>query len=289
MKKLPIIVALMAVGAVGALAKEPFSTLMNRAERAYNTGDYAGAEAAYSEILRDYPENQRGMVLYNLGLMQTYQGKDAEALVNIDSAAILEPDNIRILDQRAKLRYEAGDIDGARADYEKVVAADDSATTAIFMLGSIALAQNDTATAMRSFQRLQALQPDEDATLMAFAGYYTKVKDYPAAIAQYDKLIERKPEAQTLISRAANYLMLDSLDRAGADIDQAIALDPQDGEAYYMRAALAKKRYDLVSAKSDAKKALELGVSQRRVRAMLGALPDEEKAEETPAAPESAE
>ncbi|MCM1336821.1 MAG: tetratricopeptide repeat protein [Candidatus Amulumruptor caecigallinarius] len=275
MKKLPIIAMVAAAATLMAGAKEPWNALMNRAERAYNSGDYAGAEAAYSEMLRDYPESQRAMVLYNLGVMQTYQGKDAEALLTLDSAVVLDPENPRILEQRATLLYEKGDLDGARADYEKVVAADDSATTAMFMLGSIALNQNDTATALRSFEKLRALQPEEEGTLMAFAGYYTKVKDYPAAIAQYDKLIERKPEAQTLISRAANYLMLDSLDAAAADIDRAITLAPDDGEAYYMRAALAKKRYDLQGTKADAQKALELGVSARRIQALLGALPEE--------------
>lgn len=275
MKKLPVIAVMAAAATVVAGAKEPWATLLQRAERAYTTGDYAGAEAAYGEMLRDYPDHERGMVLYNMGVMQTCQGKDAEALVTLDSAVALEPDNPRILDQRATLLYEKGDLDAARADYEKVVATDDSATTAMFMLGSIALAQNDTATARMSFEKLQAVQPDEEATLMAWAGYYTKVKDYPGAIAVYDKLIARKPEAQTLISRAANLLMLDSLDAAGADINEAIALAPDDGEAYYMRAALAKKRYDLQGAKADAQRALELGVSPQRVRAMLGALPEE--------------
>ena len=50
-----------------------------------------------------------------------------------------------------------------------------------------------------------------------------------------------------------------------------------DGEAYYLRAGLNKKRYQLDAAKEDGQKAISLGVDPRRVALLLGALPDELK------------
>lgn len=274
MKKASLIIAGLAVATLAINAAEPFKTLITRAEKQYNSADYAGAEVTYKTLIKDYPKRQRGLMFYNLALTQTMQGKDSLAVANLDSALVYEPKKPRIIEERARIRYDNGDMDGAFNDFAQVVALDDSATISLFMLGNIAMNRNDTVTARKSFERLSVLVPDDISTHQAMAALNTKTKNYQAAIAEYDFLIANKPEAQHYISRAANLLMLDKDDAAAADIAKALELDPNDGEAYYMRAALAKKRYNLKQAKADAQKAIQLGVSPAKTKALLGALPD---------------
>lgn len=168
----------------------------------------------------------------------------------------------------------AGDMAGAIADYGKLTEINPDAFYAFYIHGSLALNSGDTVAAKKSFLRLRELVPGSEADHKAWAAYNTKIKDYPAAIAEYNALIAQKPEIEAYLGRAAAHMMLEQLDDASMDIADAMRLDPNDGEAYYLRAGLNKKRYQFDSAKEDGKKAISLGVDPRRVELLLGALPD---------------
>jgi tetratricopeptide (TPR) repeat protein len=67
-------------------------------------------------------------------------------------------------------------------------------------------------------------------------------KDYDRAIADYDQAIQLDPkDANAYVSRGLAYHGKKDYDRAIADYNQAIQLDPKDADAYFSR-GLAKRR-----------------------------------------------
>lgn len=275
MKKILIAACTIACAVAVTVAKEPFNYLLGNADKAISEGNWAEAERNYRQLIDEYPDSRQiPYIMSNMALMQSNQGNDSLALQTLDAAFLMDSTNLSIIENRATILVNMGDNRRAMDDFARIVRSDSLNTFALFYHGSLALNSGDTITARSSFDRLRLLRPDDEATHKAFAAYYTKVRNYPAAIAEYNILIAKKPEVETYLSRAANNLMLDRLDDASQDIAEAMRMDSNDGEAYLLRAALNKKRYELDAAKADGKRAMQLGVSPRRVSALLGVLPD---------------
>lgn len=275
MKRFFAIVAALACIASYMTAKDTFNDILSRANKAENAQDWAAAEQAYRQIITDYPESKQiSQLIANLSLVQSLQGRDSVAIATLDEGLAKNSADTLLLERRGQMRMNINDLQGAMADFGKITELKPDAFYAFYIHGSLALSVNDTVAAKNDFVRLHELAPDTEADHKAWAAYYTKVKDYPAAIAQYDALIAKKPEIETYLGRAAANMMLERLDEASMDIADAMRIDPNDGEAYYLRAGLNKKRYQFDAAKEDGKKAINLGVEPRRVELLLGSLPD---------------
>ncbi|MFG6390953.1 MAG: tetratricopeptide repeat protein [Candidatus Amulumruptor sp.] len=275
MKISSVLLAAMLCVSAYTTAQESFNLILSRANKAENAQDWAAAEKEYKQLITSYPESKQiSQIVANLSLVQSLQGRDSVAIATLDDGLAKNASDTLLLERRGQLRMNAGDMAGAIADYGKLTEINPDAFYAFYIHGSLALNSGDTVAAKKSFLRLRELVPGSEADHKAWAAYNTKIKDYPAAIAEYNALIAQKPEIEAYLGRAAAHMMLEQLDDASMDIADAMRLDPNDGEAYYLRAGLNKKRYQFDSAKEDGKKAISLGVDPRRVELLLGALPD---------------
>ncbi len=275
MKISSVLLAAMLCVSAYTIAQESFNLILSRANKAENAQDWAAAEKEYKQLITSYPESKQiSQIVANLSLVQSLQGRDSVAIATLDDGLAKNASDTLLLERRGQLRMNAGDMAGAIADYGKLTEINPDAFYAFYIHGSLALNSGDTVAAKKSFLRLRELVPRSEADHKAWAAYNTKIKDYPAAIAEYNALIAQKPEIEAYLGRAAAHMMLEQLDDASMDIADAMRLDPNDGEAYYLRAGLNKKRYQFDAAKEDGKKAISLGVDPRRVELLLGALPD---------------
>lgn len=275
MKISSVLLAAMLCVSAYTTAQESFNLILSRANKAENAQDWAAAEKEYKQLITLYPESKQiSQIVANLSLVQSLQGRDSVAIATLDDGLAKNASDTLLLERRGQLRMNAGDMAGAIADYGKLTEINPDAFYAFYIHGSLALNSGDTVAAKKSFLRLRELVPGSEADHKAWAAYNTKIKDYPAAIAEYNALIAQKPEIEAYLGRAAAHMMLEQLDDASMDIADAMRVDPNDGEAYYLRAGLNKKRYQFDAAKEDGKKAISLGVDPRRVELLLGALPD---------------
>lgn len=275
MKISSVLLAAMLCVSAYTTAQESFNLILSRANKAENAQDWAAAEKEYKQLITSYPESKQiSQIVANLSLVQSLQGRDSVAIATLDDGLAKNASDTLLLERRGQLRMNAGDMSGAIADYGKLTEINPDAFYAFYIHGSLALNSGDTVAAKKSFLRLRELVPGSEADHKAWAAYNTKIKDYPAAIAEYNALIAQKPEIEAYLGRAAAHMMLEQLDDASMDIADAMRVDPNDGEAYYLRAGLNKKRYQFDAAKEDGKKAISLGVDPRRVELLLGALPD---------------
>jgi len=125
----------------------------------------------------------------------------------------------------------------------------------IFVRG--ASLRNSEAT-IELYSRAIALDPDfSTAYNNRGLAYYDK-GDYDRAIADYDQAIQLEPDATTYYSRGLAYYYKGDYDRAIADYDQAIKLKPDYAIAYRSRGRAYRKKGDYDRAIADLNQAIAL-------------------------------
>jgi tetratricopeptide (TPR) repeat protein len=87
----------------------------------------------------------------------------------------------------------------------------------------------------------------------------------------YNRVLELAPtNAAVFNNRGLAYFALNQYERAIADYDQAIALDPTDAFAFYLRAGTYEKVGDPSAARRDFRRAMALGfpLAEARLKAL---------------------
>jgi tetratricopeptide (TPR) repeat protein len=106
---------------------------------------------------------------------------------------------------------------------------------------------------------------------------YQKKGEVDRAIADYNKAIKLDPKyAGAYLNRGAAYYRKGEVDRAIADYNKAIKLDPNDANAYNNRGAAYQKKGDKDQAIADFRKALEIDPSHQNAKKglkLLGVTP----------------
>ncbi len=186
-------------------------------------GDFKKAESIFGEAIRrgnDDPE-----LLYNLGISLAKMGKYPAAVVQLDKALAIRED-AATLAQRAFCYFKLGKLKEAAADAERANNLDIRVAYSYHTLGLLALRDKKFAAAEKFFSEGLAWEP-ENAELLAARGF-SKYK-------------------------------IQNLSAALEDLDAAIEIDPNSGEAFYTRAAVKHVSGQQLEACTDYRKAVELG------------------------------
>jgi tetratricopeptide (TPR) repeat protein/S1-C subfamily serine protease len=97
----------------------------------------------------------------------------------------------------------------------------------------------DYPKAIADYDKAIAINPEYAVAYSNRGTTYSALKDYPKAIADYDKAIAINPEdAQAYNNRGITYSDLKDYPKAIADYIKFIAINPEDAQAYYNRGAL---------------------------------------------------
>ncbi len=117
----------------------------------------------------------------------------------------------------------------------------------------------DLQAALVEFESATAFTPDDPESLLWQGVIHAELNApdqaeiaFDAAFALYDT------EYGFLLERAMAYLRAGDVAAASADVEQAIAQNPEEGRGYYMRASVAAGQGDYSTAAEDLEKAAEL-------------------------------
>lgn len=132
-----------------------------RGDRAYRSGAYSEAEAAYQTALRWDPDNPQYRI--NLGWTKRKQGSTAAAIAEWREALDRDPDPSRLYRPLADAYLELGDRAEARAWYERGWGSGRREPEAAYHLAEIALQENQRERAIQRFSDLSTL-PEWDET-----------------------------------------------------------------------------------------------------------------------------
>lgn len=153
------------------------------------SGEDKNPEAAYDIIMQgreDYPED-KVLAEYEIQLLLQLNKMD-EAMASIEQALQNDPDNAGILLRSGYLKEQAGDMEGALADYKKSVVADPEFYDGNYYTGALLLDKS-----LKILNELSALPDDEWEAKSQTMGDEANLH-YKEAVGYFEKALEIKPE-----------------------------------------------------------------------------------------------
>ena len=155
---------------------------------------------------------------------------------------------------RAEQRFQAGDFDGAIADYSEAIRLDSRMPEAWCARGAIWGEKGEYDKALADSNEALRLKPDYVEALNNRGNAWGEKGEYDKAIADYDEAIRLKPDHVSAWNNRGNaWLATGEYDKAIADYDEAIHLKPDYAEAWLNRGNAwdGKNEYDKAIADFD--------------------------------------
>ena len=247
-----------------------YYNLFDSAQSAITAQNFAVAETYFSRMLAADPTNENNsLVLSNLATVQRYQNKLQEALKNYNMAIDLTPNAVTLILNRAALLTQMDSLEYALHDYQRVIAIEPNNAEALYSHGTLSLQQGRDSIAAEDFNTLLGYDPNSGLAHQGLGNLYKARKNYRKAVQYYTDVIRVKPSSELLANRADCYLMLQQLNEASKDIQQALELTPDDALLYVLRAKLNKMRFNYEDVERDIKLASKYGMPRAQVEQML--------------------
>ncbi|HVO44035.1 MAG TPA: tetratricopeptide repeat protein [Aggregatilineales bacterium] len=162
------------------------------------------------------------------------------------------------LDEGAS-RFDAGDLDGAIAQFSAAIALDPANEEAYLRRGNARYYKADYPGALADYSKAAQLKPGDAIAFFNLCNAQYYLKDYDGALADCDTAIRLDPSRGPVYdSRGLVRSLQGDLDGAIRDYTQAIALDANDVIAYRNRGLAYQKKHDLTSALADFDKAIQI-------------------------------
>ena len=243
-----------------------------RAIAKINLEDYAGAEADASKALELNPFltdawEVRGVARQNMG-------RDRQAIEDYTEALKLLPRNRQLLFNKALALNDIKEYDEARAAFEELIRFYPNFDNAYLGRARVNLVAADTTAALDDIEKALAINRNAlNAYIMRADISINSNGDYERALADIDEAIKLQPHMAGLyINRAFIRYKLDSYNGAMADYDYALTLEPLNSTALFNRGLLLTEVSANDLALEDFNRVLELDPDDYRAlynRAMI--------------------
>ena len=161
---------------------------------------------------------------------------------------------------RASARRQKGDLDGAIADLDKVIETEPNPTN-YALRASIKMQKGDFDGALADHDQLIKLSPSGHNYQIRASARMQK-GDLSGALSDYDMALEMDPSAHNYKSRASARRQQGDFKGALADLDRVIELSP-NAHNYELRASAKRQKGDMDGAVADYDKALELAFAKK--------------------------
>ena len=156
---------------------------------------------------------------------------------------------------RALAFYKTGELDKAKADYDRSIAINPAFAPSYGERGQVFAKKLDYDRAMSDFNQALRLSPTHQFSPVWYgnrAGLYVATGDYDRALADYNKAIERDPKSwYAYVNRALLYDFYGKDRMAALSCQDAMKLDPHAAGPYYCRAVVEVTAGDIDGASHD--------------------------------------
>jgi tetratricopeptide (TPR) repeat protein/S1-C subfamily serine protease len=235
-------------------------------------GKYQLAENAIDRAIRAIPVNEHKIYYYfwkYQGIFAQLSEKYDKAIKSLDTAVQLEPNDLKILNQKASIfhdrkqytksiytyneiiqkqpeayaynnrgnaKFALGDKKEAIADYDRAIAINPKDAKAYYNRGAAKFVLGDKKEAITDYDRAIAINPKDAKAYSNRGAAKFALGDKKEAIADYDRAIAINPTlAEVHRNRGLVELDLGNNKEAIVDYDRAIAINPKHAEAYSNR------------------------------------------------------
>ena len=242
-----------------SLSAQTYSELSEQAIDCIEKDSLVRAEELLVQAMKLEPSNPYNALLFsNLGLVQKRLGRYDDALQSYTYALNIAPTAVPILLDRAALYMEKGMTDRAYLDY-----ADKVNKEALLMRAYIYTIRRDYKAARADYDRLLEIDPKSYSGRLGLATLEQKEGKFREALEIINKLLVENPDDATLyVARADVEREMEHVELALVDLEQAIRLSPSLIDAYLLRGDIYLLQKKKGLAKTDFEKAISLGVPQ---------------------------
>lgn len=231
-------------------------------------------DAALTDLALLEPRMERGGYLETKGGILLDGGRYREATAVYDDLIAFKPKSADAYRRRAHVR-QASEVDSempaALADYAKALELDPDMVEVYGLRGEILSAQRDDKAVEENYQAWLAHAPNSARAHSGYAGALARLGKVDKARAEIDRALALEPNVEAYIIRA-RITPKDQREAFLADIDKALALAPNDTFAYQLRAERRHAWGQDDLAMADTERALEAwpeSYSARRLRSTL--------------------
>lgn len=187
----------------------------------------------WDDVLAQYPEASAGLL--NRALLRYQSGDLDGAERDLSDMIRLWPLDSKAYGHRAVIRFERGDSEGAIADMTDAIALEPSAGFYVNR-GSMRVATDDLQGAISDFTRALAIDPGHIRAYSKRARTKDAIGDHRGALDDYRAVVSLAPSrAEGHFGVAGAYQRLGDLELALESLERAIALDPSYPAAYLRR------------------------------------------------------
>jgi tetratricopeptide (TPR) repeat protein/very-short-patch-repair endonuclease len=212
----------------GMPAAAAFNAKNVLAERdAHNaTQDYDRPIADHNKAIRLDPNDAR--VVRERAFSYQNKGDYNRAIADYNEAIRLDPSDPISFAWRADAFEKKKDYDQAIRDYDEVIRLDPLDAVAFCRRGVAYMEKEDPDRAIADFDEAIRINPKFALAYGKRGGAYNKKKDYDRSIADFDDAIRLDPKyVRAYSARATALHHKGDFDRAMADLDEAIRIDPK--------------------------------------------------------------
>ncbi|MCI0340484.1 MAG: serine/threonine-protein kinase [Planctomycetales bacterium] len=221
------------------------------------SGDREAAIREYGVALAD--GIPFGWAYGNRANLRQEAGDLAGARADYDEALRLDPGLVLAWNNRAAFRFALGDREGARADVEQALRLDPSYGHAWHNRGLMRGESGDLRGALEDASEAVRLEPLYAAAWNNRSLARLRLGDVDGAIADADEALRLDPsEAKTWINRGNARGTRGDVEGAIADLDEGLRRNPRLLDGYMLRAFARRLGGDLEGAAADLARALEL-------------------------------
>jgi tetratricopeptide (TPR) repeat protein len=213
----------------------------------------------FSETLKNYPT--ANICYVNRGIAYQSQKRYDLALRDMNTADSIENNHEPTIKARAFLLFEMKKYPEALRDFQWLSQIYPDEPKRLLMEGGSLVHLGRHREAIAVYDRLLAKDSTNGDGYNDRASAHFYLKEYPQAIADYTKALQftKTKMAECHKNRAAAYLMTAQYEAAVADVGKALVYAPQDGQLFYYRSAAANRLKRNAEARADALQAQSLG------------------------------
>ncbi|NEQ39274.1 MAG: tetratricopeptide repeat protein [Okeania sp. SIO3I5] len=231
-----------------------------RGNKLYSQRDYEVAIADYNKAI----ELKSGHAVYykNRGNAYFEIGEKQKGIKDYDKAISLDSKSAhKYYNWRGNKLYSQRDYEVAIADYNKAIELKPDGALYYQNRGNTYFQIGAKQKGIEDYDKAISLDSDSAHKYYNLRGdWLYKQKDYVAALADFNKAIELKPDRALYYSnRGATYMKVGEKQKGIEDYDKAISLDPDSAHKYYnWRGNKLYSQRDYEAAIADFNKAIEL-------------------------------
>lgn len=216
----------------------------------------SGTRSATDGLTGDVRASSRTLLVDARSAMAA--GDHELAIETYDEVLELEPSNPEATAYRSWNLYLSGDVDAARAGLDEALALDDTYPDALAFRAILQVRTGDARAGLDDLLALQAMDPGEGIsgfivpTAFEVADALLVSRDLDGVLEAYTLVLEREPENSAALSqRGWIFGQAAIFDRALADLDAAVAAEPDSAVTLAFRAAVRADSGDLEGAAAD--------------------------------------